>query len=365
MRGLSLLAVPFAALAAAVLPGCGGGGGGGPAHLAVTMHDTPVDEAEAVWVTIDRVDVMRDDAGTEVTETLVSTPAQYDLLVLQNGVEAVLGGGSFPAGDYTSIRLIVGTNTEEEAETLPADQLKNYIVIDGVAHPMVVPSGAQTGIKLNHEWTMAAGGSVVLTLDFDVRKSVTQRGHQDLYNLRPTIKLTAAPGLVTGGSVSGTVTNADASPLAVGTVVSAQKAGVEMGHANPDALTGTYTIAGLATDTYDLIVSSPGHAFATEAGVAVTDGADSPGHDFVLDASDVGELMGFVDPVPTTAVMTVLWNGFLVGTASADPATGAYSFPGLPAGFYTIRGTTVNGTVEVTDNEVSGGGVTEVDFTVP
>jgi hypothetical protein len=126
--------------------GSGGGGGGSTGTLQVRMQDTPVDEADAVFVTVARVEVFRAGEGGEVRETLVSTPAQYDLLLLQNGVSAVLGTGDFPAGDYTSIRLVIAPDSRDAIETLPADELNNYIVIDGVAHPLIVPSGAQTGI---------------------------------------------------------------------------------------------------------------------------------------------------------------------------------------------------------------------------
>src|SRR5262245_23091520 len=102
------------ALAAALsLGACGGGGGalsvptGG---LVVQMHDSPISSTDSVthvYVTIDSVEVARVEDGEEVHEPIASSPGKYDLLELQHGVEAVIGGGSFPAGDYRWIRLIV------------------------------------------------------------------------------------------------------------------------------------------------------------------------------------------------------------------------------------------------------------------
>jgi hypothetical protein len=351
----------------ASLTSCGGGSGGGGSQMAtlqVRMQDTAVDEADNVFVTIDRVEIFRQDGTGEVQETLVSTPAQYDLLVLQNGVSAVLGTGEFPEGDYTSIRLIVGTNTDEETDTLPADQLKNYIVIDGVPYPLIVPSGAQTGIKLNHHFTLSADEITVLTLDFDVRQSVHRRGHQDLFNLRPTIRLIDT---VVSGTISGNVTTSDLSPLPVGTVVSAQQAGVEKGSAVVDVTTGDYVIGPLLAGTYDLVAMAPGYAFQSEAGVIVVAQQDTAGHDFVLEVSAVGDVEGtvtFTTTDPAAVTVRLEWNGFLVATTAIDTLTGGYGFVGVPVGTYTVvagDGTnSASGPATVTD-----GAVTTVDLALP
>ena len=218
-RTVPVLLFALFALLLASLAACGGGGGavgGVPSRLGtleVRIQDTPVDRAEHVFVTVDRVEVFRTEGGEELRETLVDVPAQYDLLVLQHGVTAVLGTGRFPAGDYTSIRLIVGADSKQDIQSLPADQLKNYLVIDGSAYPLIVPSGAQTGIKLNHPFTLSADAITVLTFDFDVRRSVHQRGRQQVFNLRPTLRLIDT---VVSGSISGTVATSDASPLPAG-----------------------------------------------------------------------------------------------------------------------------------------------------
>jgi hypothetical protein len=345
---------------------CGGGGGGdgsGSATLEVRMQDTPVDEADSVFVTIDRVEVMRPGSAGEVTEVLVSTPAQYDLLVLQNGVSAVLGTGRFPPGEYSSIRLIVGTNTPEEIDTLPADQLKNHVVIDGVSYPLVVPSGAQTGIKLNHRFTLTEDEITVLTLDFDVRKSVHRRGHQDVFNLRPTIRLVDT---VVSGTVSGTVTTSDASPVPVGTVVSAQQAGVEVGSATV-AADGTYSIGPLLAGTYDLVATAPGYGVEALTGVEVVAQQDAAGNDFVLEPSATGDVAGTVTfgaSDPATVLVRLTWNGFLVATTAPDPSTGGYGFEGVPVGDYVVVAT--DGTASASGPAtVTSGTETIVDLVLP
>src|SRR5438093_168249 len=91
---------PAVLVTALLLAACGGAGSlSGPATgaLEVRMRDHPIEGAEHVYVTIESVEVLRVVAGEEVRETVASVPGQYDLLELQNGVEAVLGGGEFPA----------------------------------------------------------------------------------------------------------------------------------------------------------------------------------------------------------------------------------------------------------------------------
>ena len=186
---------PLSIAAALLLVACGGGGstglGGGVApstgSLVVRMHDHPIESADHVYVTIESVGVFKTVDGQEVHETVTSVPGQYDLLDLQHGVEAVLGGGEFAPGDYHSIRLFVARDSKHDIKTLPADQLKNYIVVEGVPYPLLVPSGEQTGIKLGKNFTIAAGVTTVLTLDFDVRKSIHACGRNHVYRLKPRI----------------------------------------------------------------------------------------------------------------------------------------------------------------------------------
>lgn len=361
------------ALALGFLTACGSGGGEGGGFsdaaksgtLQVRMQDTPVDEAENVFVTIERVEVFRSEAGAQIRETLVDTPAQYDLLELQNGVQAVLGTGQFPAGDYSSIRLIVAADSRADIATLPADQLNNYIVIDGTPYPLIVPSGAQTGIKFNHHFTLNPDQITVLTFDFDVRQSVHQRGHQGIFNLRPTLRLIDT---VVSGTISGNVTTSDLTPIPAGTVVSAQQAGVEVASGPVDETTGDYVIGPLAAGTYDLVVIAPGFDFATETGVVVTAQQDSGGHDFVLTPAEVGDVSGtvaFTTTLPEDVTVRLMSGTFLVATAAIDTTTGAYAFTDLPAGTYDVVATDGTATDTALGVSVTGGAATTVDLTLP
>jgi hypothetical protein len=93
--------------------------------------------------------------------TLVDTPQTYDLLELQDGVLAHMGDALIPAGHYEQIRLIVSDAA---------------VVVDGVTHELFIPSGEQTGLKFNHDFSMAPGADYELVLDFDAHESVRAVG---------------------------------------------------------------------------------------------------------------------------------------------------------------------------------------------
>ncbi len=354
-----------------VLAACGGGGAGGTGggggvvpttgSLVVRMHDHPIEAADHVYVTIESVQVIKDVDGEDVHETVTSVPGQYDLLELQHGVEAVLGGASFAPGEYHSIRLVVSNDSKHDRKTLPADQLKNYIVVDGTPYPLEVPSGEHTGIKLGHHFTITAGVTTVLTLDFDVRKSIKRCGHGHVYRLKPRIKV--VPVEVAGATgLSGTITTTDGTGLPSGTVVSAQQNGVEVGSIQPDGF-GSYSLAGLADGTYDLVVIAPGYDYASETGVTVTSGSATGSHDFAVAPAAVGAVYGVVTPVSDDVTVQLLWNGFVVATVGADPSTGDYVIDNVPAGDYTV--VALDESTAATKSSaasVSGGAGTQLDL---
>jgi hypothetical protein len=113
--------------------------------------------------------------------------ATYDLLTLRNGASVILGNNSLDPGTYTQIRLIIGTGSN--------------VVVDGTTHPLVIPSGAQTGIKLNHQFEIQSGVLYELILDFDAGRSIVQTGNNQ-YILKPVIRVVP---MVISGSISGRI----------------------------------------------------------------------------------------------------------------------------------------------------------------
>ena len=148
-----------------------------PGGSASVVTDAPVDEASSVVVQFSGVAFKRAGAAPEVVQNLTPSPRQLDLLQYQGGRAALLlDGVTLPAGDYQWIRLIVDNEP---------DVRDSYIVLTGGEEcELRVPSGAESGLKLMRGFTLPADGSVALTVDFDLRKSIHAPPGQRSWRLR-------------------------------------------------------------------------------------------------------------------------------------------------------------------------------------
>lgn len=147
--------------------------------LALAITDAPVDGAKAVVVEFTGIEIQ---GAGERLDFNFDSPKKIDLLQL-TGEESLelLPEKTVNTGQYQWIRLKVNANQ---------GVTDSYIDIDGARYSLYIPSGAQTGLKLNRPFTIAAGGITDMTIDFDLRKSVhvPQNGSGD-YFLRPTLRI--------------------------------------------------------------------------------------------------------------------------------------------------------------------------------
>jgi hypothetical protein len=193
------------------LAACSGGGGGGneTGRLSLGVTDAPVDDASSVVVQFSGVAFKRAGDNAELVHDLDPSPRQLDLLQYQEGRAALLlDGVTLAAGDYEWIRLIVDNDSGVR---------DSYITLTGGEEcELSVPSGAESGLKLNRGFTLPADGSVALTIDFDLRKSIhAPPGQQGAapdctqgYLMRPTLRIVddANVGAIAGHVASELVT---------------------------------------------------------------------------------------------------------------------------------------------------------------
>ena len=180
------------ALLSLVLAGCGDGGSsggtGGSLNLGVT--DAPVDGVTKVVIEFSEVQVHSSTGDT--LDFVLPAPQQIDLLALAGGKHALLlDHQALAAGQYEWIRLFV-------------NEADSYVMTDtGAQHALHIPSNAQTGLKLNRPFTLAANGVASFIVDFNLHQSLhLPQGNGQPYLLRPTLRIVDA---VTTGSINGTV----------------------------------------------------------------------------------------------------------------------------------------------------------------
>ena len=177
------------------LVGCGGGGGGqseGVFSLAIT--DGPVDNATSVVVEFTGVSIKPE--GGEAINFDFDEVKSIDLLMLQGGLsERLVSDVTVPAGNFEWIRLKVNAERDDIMDT--------YMELDdGTQIELWVPSGSQSGLKLNKSFVIAAGGVSDFTIDFDLRKSITNTKGMSAAILRPTLRIVDS---LTVGAIAGTV----------------------------------------------------------------------------------------------------------------------------------------------------------------
>lgn len=185
--------------------------------------------------------------------TVQGDTMKVNLLDLSNGNTIVFGSADVPAGKYTQIRIKI-----DDA----------YVVVDGQTHPMDVPSGAQTGLKLGPQFTVNAGSTYEMVVDFDVNRSVVIMGpsHTPRYKLKPRLRVMT---LALTGSLSGTVTN----PAHMPTAYAIQEPDT-ITSTYVDTLNGYYQLSFLPAGTYKVFIKDTlDQSAAIENGV-VTAGSD-------------------------------------------------------------------------------------------
>lgn len=185
----------------ALLSACGGGsnGGQGTGTLNLEITDSPVDEAKEVVVVFTGVEVKPKDGDVITFDYCnpaedVSLCKKIDLWPLRGGATTdLLNDEKLSAGEYAWVRLKVYTD--------PTAIDASYIVIEDEeanetgTYNLIIPSGAQTGLKLVSGFTIAQGDIKRLVIDFDLRKSVvappgfSQLAPKPYYLLKPALRM--------------------------------------------------------------------------------------------------------------------------------------------------------------------------------
>lgn len=266
----SFLTGAFALSALLALTGCGNDGdNSGQAKLQIRLTDAPGD-FRAVTLDVRSIELhLNPENDPNGWQTLPFTPQAINVLEYVNGRSALLVDTDFNPGTPQEIRLVLGPNNTVTTR-------------GGQTYLLKTPSGQSSGVKLKlQNVTLAAGQSYQLLLDFDVAKSIVERGNgngngnqNERYLLKPVIRVVAQD---LNGAIRGTVSPAAAAPqvLAIRSSITLPDTFSTMADAS-----GAYQLWSLPAGTYTVKYFPTGtpptgqtYREVTRSGVTVTNNA--------------------------------------------------------------------------------------------
>jgi Domain of unknown function (DUF4382) len=268
---LSFLTSALALGALLTLAGCGKDNDkSSDAKLRISLTDAPGD-FRAVRLDVQRIELhLNDENDPNGWQTLPFTAQSINVLEYVNGRLALLVDTDFDPGTPKEIRLVLGPNNTVTTR-------------DGQTYLLKTPSGQSSGVKLKlQNVNLVAGQTYQLLLDFDVAKSIVERGNgngngnqNERYLLKPVIRVVAQD---LNGIIRGTVSPAAAAPqvLAIRSSITLPDTFSTMADASGayqlwSLPAGTYTVKYYPTATAP--TGQPAYREVTRAGVTVTNNA--------------------------------------------------------------------------------------------
>jgi|ERR1043165_1052684 hypothetical protein len=245
---------------------------------------------EAVNIDIQGVRVH---SSTQGWVTFSSDLGVVNILDYANGQTTLIAEGTIDASTITQAQLILGSN--------------NSVVIGGQTIQLSSPAQLQSGLTLNLNNTLAAGGTYEWTIDFDAAQSINISAGGS-YVLTPTLHLMvdAASSASANASTDGSITiGASGSGSGSGGVTvggsGSGSGGVTIGGSASGSSSGSTVIVGdLAGSVSGSISSTVGLSmvYATNAsGQVVSSTMTSLSGSFSLQAMTAGSYTITIDPV--------------------------------------------------------------------
>ena len=151
--------------------------------------------------------------------TLQSQLGVINILNYANGNATLIAEGSFPAGTLDQVKLVLGTN--------------NSVVVNGTSYALT-SAAVQSGLNINLNNQLQAGGNYSWTIDFDAAQSVAASSAGS-FQFNPVIRLIVDP-------ISGAA-NISGSGSTTGNGIGS--GGITIGGSGSGTGSGTVTVSGL------------------------------------------------------------------------------------------------------------------------
>jgi len=196
-----LLSALVSGLITVLAGACGGGGIWGPegyGDLVVRVADAPVDEALAIVIQFEAVDVQVSNAlnpSYRHDRFLLKPAQQISMLDLSGGgTQMLIEIASLPAEKYNWIRLLIGAGTRAT---------DSWIDTPTGRYPLHLPDSNEDGLVIHEAFYVPKDDALDLTVDFDLRQSIIPPSYPGgAYILDPVLRMVETDH---AGTIEGTV----------------------------------------------------------------------------------------------------------------------------------------------------------------
>lgn len=214
-RALGAITVVAVVLSVA---GCGNSDSGAETgRISIAVSDGPMHDVTKVCIAFDEIELKPKEGAPITAEKLMGAAETLNVNLLDyQGMNAapLLMDYEVLAGEYLWMRLGVnalrgGMGGMNDADPMSpvCEGVESYLVMNGVAHNLYVPSGDERGLQLNGSIIVPRGGAGAadFTVEVDLMKSVSLPVGLDPDAIfRPTLRVV---NNATVGAVSGQVEN--------------------------------------------------------------------------------------------------------------------------------------------------------------
>ncbi len=349
----------------------------GTVNLSMTDPGTCTSEFKNVYVTVTKVTANinasagSNDSGWQTIVDLTKAPMQIDLLSLNPTNTCLLkqlgSDTSLPAGKYQQIRLyLLSNSTPNTGSACGTGNGWNCVVTQsGQTVELQLPSEVQTGLKIpspnimSGGFTVTAGQSVDLNLDFQSCASIVPAGSSGKYLLKPVLfagevspNMNSISGQVVVGDANGQplLTSGQPTPIAGATVLFEQPTNnleTVMESATTDQ-NGNFFLCPLPGSNYDIAVTAqtsgnsgtttynPTVAFNVPLGTKLSQLPLVPETVSAASTGGAATIAGQVDTSPTT---TSGESVTLTPTMSITPTGGSATDVAIPV--FAVNGSAV------------------------
>lgn len=303
-----------------------------------------VTESDGTTAISDAVIIAFDTSENPVIADKTDANGDYELKELPTGMykvavsvgnnKIVADDVSVTTGSTTTLNLFsvdgAISGTVEDSSQNPIENAQVLIANDGDVHTTSTDSNGDYIIT-----GLAAGTYDVEVLSINdyignTIEDVTVQANTETMNQDFTLS--------TGGTISGTVSSS-AGAIAGVFVAAILESGPNYTAGDVTDENGNYSVGGLPTGTYTLVVQAEGYVSGSEADVSVTAGQDSSGLDFTLGTSG-GTISGTVYESNGTTPIENVWVSCYCENKSVMSVTtdsnGDYSLALLQAGTYEV-----------------------------